>query len=81
MKIALVNFQTVHTVLFRVTSLTENEVNIKGYRLKQPKILLHFNSQKIVNETERRLSQKIVLFLDKSMAGHRHEKSSFLVTF
>ena len=47
--------QTVHTVLFRVTKLTENEVNILEYRLKRPKILLHFSSQKIVYKTEGRL--------------------------
>ena len=61
MKIALVNYQTVHTVLFQlqVTTLMENDVNIKGYRLERPKILLDFFSQKIANETESRL-----LFLD-----------------
>ena len=60
MKIVLVSYQTVHTVLFLVTTLTENEVNVQGYKLKQPNLLLHFSSQKIINETESRL-----LFLDK----------------
>ena len=55
MKNASVNYQTVHTVLFQVTTITENE-DI----LKQPKILLHFFFKKIVNETESRLSQTIV---------------------
>ena len=74
MKIALVNYQTVHTVVFRETTLTENEVNIYGYRLKQSKIRLQFSSQKIVNKTESKLSQKIVnetesilIFIDQSI--------------
>ena len=67
MKIALVNYQTVYTVLFRVTTLIGNEVQTEA-----AKILLHISSKKTVNETDSRLSQNIVnetesrlLFLDK----------------
>ena len=78
MKIPLVNYQTVHTALFKVTILTENEVNIKGYILKQPKILLYFSSQKNVNETE----SGLLFQTNQFIAGHSHGKNSiFSKTF
>ena len=53
-KFSLVNYQTVHTNSFQVTTFIENKCKIKGYRLKQPNTYALFFSEK-VKETENRL--------------------------
>ena len=66
MKIALVDHQTVHTVLFRVTTLNENEVQTEA-----AKILLHNSSKKTskktVNETESRLKVDFLRILSTKL--------------